>query len=137
MNFQALGLLAAVLDKTHLAKTVHEKADSGAGSADNFGQRLLAYLWDYQLRFAFLPEIGQQEQYAGEPLLAGVEQLVYQILLDPNVAGEQMVEQQFGKGRLVVKYANYAGFLHPHDRTIRQGGGAGHTHSLTGPPFVR
>src|ERR1700689_2707780 len=137
MNFQAIGLLTAVLDKTHLAKTVHEKADSRASSADNFGQCLLAYLWDYQLRFAFLPEIGQQEEYTCQPLFAGVEQLVYQILLDPNVAGEQMVEQQFGKGRMVVKYTNYAGFLHPHDRTIRQGGGPRHPHSLAGPSFVR
>jgi hypothetical protein len=35
MNFQALGLLTAVLDKTHLAKPVHEKADSRAGGTDN------------------------------------------------------------------------------------------------------
>ena len=43
-------------------------------------------LWYDQLRFAFFPEVGEKEKHAGEPLLTGIEELVYQVLLNPNIA---------------------------------------------------
>jgi len=47
-----------------------------------------------------LPEIGQQEEQACEPLLTHIDELIHQILLNPNVAREQMGEEQLGEYRL-------------------------------------
>ena len=87
---------------------------------------------NHQFGFAFLPEIGQQQQHPRQPLFAGVEELVHQILFNSNVAGEQMVQQQLGKGRLVMKQTDHACFFQPHNRTFRHCGGAGHTQGLAG-----
>src|SRR4051794_37190609 len=39
-----------------------------------------------------------------QPLLARVEELVHQILRNPNVAREQVGEEEFGEGRLIIKH---------------------------------
>ena len=78
--------LAVVTDETQFPEFVHEGADAGSRGADHFRQRPLIETGIDRLRAAFLAEIGEQEQKAREPLLAGIEQLIDQILLDPAVA---------------------------------------------------
>ena len=90
VDFQA----AVVIDKAHFAKPVHEQANSRAGSANDLSQRLLADLWNHRLGLAILPEIGEEEEHPCQPLFAGVEELVHQILLNPNIAREQMMKHQ-------------------------------------------
>ena len=52
-----------ILDKAQFAEPVHEKADSGAGSADDLCQCLLANPWNHRLGFAGLPEVGQKKEH--------------------------------------------------------------------------
>src|SRR5213594_267640 len=72
----------------HLAELV--QGDSRASCADDLRQRLLTDLRNHRLRFAFLSEISDQEKDPREPLLTRVEEVVHQVLLDSNVAGEQL-----------------------------------------------
>ena len=78
------------------------------------------------------PKLASREKHARQPLLTGIEELIHQVLLDPNVAGEQIAEEQFRKSGLVVKHTNHAGLLEPHDGGLRHGGCACHAHRLTG-----
>ena len=92
MNLQ-LGS-AAIVNEAQLPKSVHEKADSGAGCAHHLGQSLLTNLGDYGFGLAFLAKMCQQQKRSCQPLLTGVKQLVNQIffnfdipvLLQPNTS---------------------------------------------------
>jgi len=111
VNFQ----VAVVADESQLAKLVHEKADSGASDADQLRQRLLTHHRNYCLGHAFLAEICKQEKDPRQPFLARVEEVVHQILLNSNVAGEQIAKEHPGKSRLIVKDADRIRFVEPHD----------------------
>ena len=78
--------LSVIGDEAELAKLVHEEADTGAGCADHLGKRLLTNLRRDGLWGAILSEICQKQEKAREPLLAGIEQLVYQIFFDAAVS---------------------------------------------------
>src|SRR5580658_4734651 len=106
------------MDKAHFSEPVHEQANSRTGRADDLSQCLLADLWNHRLRLTVLPEIGQKKEHPCQPLFAGVEELVHQILLNPNIAGEQMMKQQIRERWLFMKHADHARFLKPHDRTL-------------------
>ena len=84
MNFNP----AVVVDEAEFAESIHEEAYPRPRGAHQTRQCLLADIGNRRLRFAFLPEVGQQKQDARQTLLAGIEKLIYQILLDPNVTGE-------------------------------------------------
>src|SRR5581483_11739597 len=84
---------AVVVDEAQLAELVHEKADSRARGANDLSQCFLANLGNHRLRFAFLPVVGEQEQNPRQPLFTGIEKLVHQVLLNPNVAGEHIGEE--------------------------------------------
>src|SRR5271157_1171510 len=84
---------AVIVDEAQLAEPVHEEVDSGARGANDLGQHLLADFGNHRLGFALLPEVRQQEQHPRQPLFAGVEKLVYQVLLNADVAGEQIPQE--------------------------------------------
>src|ERR1700735_3852307 len=92
-----------VIDEAEFAELVHEKADAGSGSADHIRQRFLTDVRTDPLRNAFLSEIRQQQQHARKPPLARIEKLVDQIALDPNITGQEICHEEFGKRRLIVK----------------------------------
>ncbi len=71
---------SVVFDESELAEPVHEETDPGSGRANDLRKRLLAHLRNHFLRYAFLPEVGQQQENPGQSLLAGIEQLINQIL---------------------------------------------------------
>jgi hypothetical protein len=81
--------LAVVLDETQLAGLVHKKANPGASGAYDLCQCFLAYLGDRPVGLTFLFEVGQQEKHARQPFFTGVKELVNQVVLKPNIAGEQ------------------------------------------------
>src|ERR1700681_3993471 len=93
--------VSVVIDETKLAKLVHEKADTGSGGADHLRQCFLIDARTDRLRVAFLPEIGQQQEQARKPLLARIEQLVNQVLLDSDVPGQEISHEHLRKKRLV------------------------------------
>src|ERR1700694_5117441 len=100
MNVQS----AVIFNKTEFAELVHEKVHSGACRSDNLGKSFLAHLGNYLLGFAFFSEVGQEEQDSRQPFLARVEELVHEVLLDADIAREDVCQEKFGEFRLVVDY---------------------------------
>src|SRR5471032_1213738 len=90
--------VAVVADEAQLPELVHEQDDPGPRRADDLGQGFLADRRRDLLRPAVLAEVGEQKQRACQPLLAGIEQLVDQILLDAAVAREQVGDEQLAEG---------------------------------------
>ena len=81
------GQAAVVLDNAQLPELVHEVTDSGPRGADHLGQRFLANLRKGRPGLVYLPKVGQQQQHPCQPLLAGIKELIHQILFDPLFAG--------------------------------------------------
>src|SRR6202034_1669164 len=92
--------MAVVIDKTRLAKFVHEMAYPRAGRAARFCGRLLTDLCDERLRPAFLAKVGQQKQQPGKPLFRGVKQLIEQVFLNSSISCQNMRHKYLGKYRL-------------------------------------
>ena len=72
--------MAVVVDEPHFTKFVHEMTDARAGGADHLCQVLLVDSVMECFGSAFLAKMRQQQENAGQALLAGVEKLVDQIL---------------------------------------------------------
>ena len=84
MDFQ---MMAVIADKAQFAEFVHEKADPRPRGSHNLGQCLLADLRDDGFRVAFFAKIRKQQEDPRQPLFAGVEQQVHQILFNLDAAG--------------------------------------------------
>ena len=89
MNLQPV----LVVDKSHLAEAIHEETDPGAGGSDDLGECFLAHFRDHGFRLAFLAEVGQQQQHAGQSFLTGIEELIHEILLNADVARKHVLQE--------------------------------------------
>src|SRR5436190_3828082 len=128
---------AVIFDEAKLPETIHEETDARAGRAYDGSQGLLADLRDYVLRRPLFPEIREQEEGARKTLFAGVEELVYQILLDAIIAGEHVRQEELGELGLLVQRFDHAGFRDPQDLTRTQCGRGRHADLLRGEaPFA-
>src|SRR5271166_3484016 len=121
-----------VFNESELTELVHECADPCSRRPNYRCQCLLADLRNYLLRFALLPEIGQQQQNSRQPLLTGVEQLVDEIFLDLDVAGEQMGNEHLGERGFIMEETNHSSLLQFHDRARGNRDGGGHAQRLSG-----
>src|SRR5579872_825244 len=72
-------------------------ANPRAGCAYHRGEGLLTDRGDHSLGYAFLAEMSQQQQNSGQPLFAGIEKLVNQILFVPDVPGQQISDEHIGQ----------------------------------------
>ena len=81
---------AVVIDEPELAEFVHEVADSRPGGSDHSRQYFLTDFWNHRFLLAFLAKVRKQKQNPSQPLLAGIEQLIDQVLFKANIAGEQV-----------------------------------------------
>ena len=85
MNRQpAIG--AVVIDKTQLLELVHEVTDPRPGGAHHLRQVFLVDSGKDTLGATFLAKMSQQQENPGQPLLAGVEKLVDEILFIAEAA---------------------------------------------------
>ena len=75
-----------VLDEAQFPEFVHEKIDAGPRCANHLRQHLLRYFGKHTLRMAWLAIAREEQQSARQPFLAGVKELVDQVLFDPNVS---------------------------------------------------
>jgi len=98
---------AVVLNEAELSEFVHEKIEPRACWADHLCQRFLRYFGEQSVGLVFLAVTGKQQKRAGEPLLARVEQLVDQVLLDSNVPCQHESDEPVGKVMLLVKYLEH------------------------------
>ncbi len=119
------GQAALVLDKARLPELVHEETDSGPRGADHLSQRFLADHRKGRLGLVYLPKVGQQQQHPCQPFLAGIKELIHQILFDPLVAGpsgaiSETVVMGTSKGgrKKTVGYRQRSGVL---TRRVRRG----------------
>jgi len=68
------------VDKSHLLEFIHKKIDARSGGADHFGQHLLRYCGYQFLGPVVLAIACKQQERTRQALLAGVEELIHQIL---------------------------------------------------------
>ena len=88
--------LAVVLDEAQFSEFVHEEIDSGARCPDHFRQSLLRYFGDHFLRLVLLAIAREHQQRARQPFLAGVEELIDQVLFEPNVSSKHISDEEVG-----------------------------------------
>ena len=79
--------LAVVADKTQLPEFIHERTNPGSRRANHLCQGPLIEICIDRLRATLLAEVGEKEKKTRQSLLSGIEQLIYQILLNPAVPG--------------------------------------------------
>src|SRR3954454_21605648 len=90
MNLQ----FSIVLNETKFPELVHEKADPGTSSADHLSQHLLRDIGDHSFGLAFLAKIGQHQENSGQSFFAGIEELIDKVVLDPEIARQQMADKE-------------------------------------------
>src|SRR6266850_2825958 len=76
--------LAVVLDEAEFPEFVHEEIDSRPRRANHLRQHPLRYFGKHLLRMASRAVVREQQQGARQPFLAGIEELVDQVLLDSS-----------------------------------------------------
>ena len=124
--------MAVVIDETQLAELIREETDAGARGADHLGERFLTDLRNHRLRLAFLAEVRQQEQHPREPLLAGIKEVIHQILFDAHRVRQQIGHKQLGEGGLLVQHADHGVFVDAHEPGIFHGRRGRRPSSLSG-----
>ncbi len=103
--------LAVVLDEAQFAEFVHEKIDAGARCANHLRQHFLGNLGKHLLRLVLRAIAREQQQSARQPFLAGVEELIDQVLFDADVSTQHISDEAVGELVFLVERANHLGFL--------------------------
>ena len=99
--------LAVVLDEAQFPEFVHEEIDPGPRCANHLRQRLLRYFGKRFVRMTRRAIAREQQQSARQPLLAGVEKLVYQVRLDSDVSRKHISDEAVGELVFLVERANH------------------------------
>ena len=129
---------SVVLDEAQFSKFVHEEIDAGPRCADHLRQHLLRHLGEHLLRMVPCAVAREQEQSACQPFFAGVEELVDQILLNPNVSREHIGDEAVGELMFRVEHANHLAFLNAQHSGGSDGGRSRHADGLAGKaPFPK
>ena len=93
-------VVAVVMDETEFTELVHEEADARPRGSDHFREYLLTDLGQNGLWPVVFTEVCQQEEHPSQPFLAGVEEVVYQVLFNATVPFEEVQHESSGKSRL-------------------------------------
>src|SRR6187401_962619 len=96
-----------VIDEAMLSELIHEMTDPRPGRADHFRQGGLVNSGKHGLGSTFLAKMSQEQEYPGQSLLAGVKELVDQILFVAYVAGEQVLHEKLRNIELFVEHAHH------------------------------
>src|SRR5271169_3992934 len=102
---------AIVLNEAQFLEFVHEKIDTGARCPDHLRQSLLRYFWKLCLRLVLLAILSEQQKSTGEPFLAGVKELIDQILLDSDVPRKHISHEAVRERMLSVEHSNHFSFF--------------------------
>src|SRR5260370_24067874 len=122
---------AGVIDKTEFSEPVHEKAHPRTSGPDHLGQALLTDFGDHRLGHTFLAEMSEQKKDSSQPLLAGVKQLVDQILFVADIPRQQIRHEQIGKRVLAVQRIHHRFLVDPQNLAIRHRRRRSHAQGLT------
>ena len=74
-----------VLDEAEFPEFVHEEIDPARALSRSFPPASLAILWEAFFWLVLLAIASEQQKSAGQPFLAGVKELIDQILLNADV----------------------------------------------------
>ncbi len=118
--------------KPQLPESVHEKADSRPCRPNHLCQGFLFQARDGHLGYALFAELSHQEKNAGQPLFAGIEQLIHQIVLIPDIALQQALEKQRRQLWLQPQGIHHRLPSHVEKEAIRHGNCRRHADGLTG-----
>jgi hypothetical protein len=99
--------LAVVSDEALSPEFVHEKIYPRASCANHFRQHLLRYFGNHLLGPVLRTIARQQQQSTRQPFLAGVEQLVHQVLFDAVVSSQCVRYEAVGELVFLVEHANH------------------------------
>jgi len=121
---------AVVFDETQFSEFVHEEIDARPRGADHLREHLLRNLGEDLLRMLPCAIPSEQEQSAGQPFFAGVEELVDQILLNPNISRKHIGDEPVGEFMLRVEHANHLPFLNAEHGRRSDGGRSRHADGL-------
>ena len=94
---------AVVLDKPQFTEAIHEEANPRAGCAHHLGKHFLAYFGNHRLWCPILAKLGKQQQGPRQALFTRIEELVDQVLLDANVAGKHVGNEDIGESVVLVE----------------------------------
>jgi hypothetical protein len=83
-------IATVIINEPQFPKPVHEEIDSPATRAPHLCQRLLTDLGDRNFGLSVLAEMGEQKKNASQSFLAGIEKLINQIFLVPNIPRQQI-----------------------------------------------
>ena len=98
---------AVVIDKTELAKAVHEEADTRPGGADHLRECFLRDGRNEGFRFSWLAEFRHQQEDSRQTLFAGVEKLIDEVSLGSHAAGQEEFQKYVGEGVLLVHHLDH------------------------------
>ena len=87
------GISDVVIDKAELSESVHEEADPRARGPDHLRQSLLTQSGDRHFGHSLFAELSHQEKNSRQPSFAGVEKLIDQIILIPDVPLQQVLDE--------------------------------------------
>lgn len=123
---------AVILDEAEFSEFVHEKIHARARGADHLGEHLLRNFGEHTLGLVFLAVARQEQQRACQALLAGIEELIDQILLDADIARQHERDETVGELVFVVEDANHLGFFNDERSGGRDRHGRAHANRLGG-----
>src|SRR5450631_4525501 len=106
-----LDVMAVIADESQPSKTVHEETDARARGPDHLSQGFLADLGDKRFRLALIAIVRQQQQQPRQPPLAGIEQLLDEVGLDPYGPVQDMVYEHLCKFWLFLDHADHRGLF--------------------------
>ena len=72
----------------------------------------------------------EQQQSARQPFLAGIEELIDEVLLDSHVSRKHVSDEAVGELVFLVEHANHLVFLNDEHGGRRNGGRSGHANGL-------
>ena len=98
---------AIVVNEAQFPEFIHEEVYPGACRANHLRQHLLGYFWKHLCRPVLSAIARQQQQSTRQPLLAGVEKLIDQVLFDSDVPPKHVRNETVGKRMFLVEHANH------------------------------
>jgi hypothetical protein len=122
---------AVVLDDAQLPEFVREKIDPLGALCRSSPPASLAILWEVLLRLVRRAITREQQQGACQPFLAGVKELVDQILLDSDVPCVHIGDESVGELVFGMEDAQQLVFLDHKNGSRRDSGGCTHPEGLT------
>jgi hypothetical protein len=99
-----------VMNEAQFPEFVHEETDPRARGANHFRQHLLRYFGKHLLRLGFLAITSEQQKSPSQAALDGIEKLIDQVFLEPDVPRKNVRHEAVGERMFRVEHAHHVFF---------------------------